>query len=113
MRAVGTQLSSFSDGRCKTLEDFYSAFPVDASVCDADTLLESDWSFGRYFLVALVDIRLNHNTNDRSLASTKLVANNLCYLGLISVVLVRVAWNVSVGKYLRGAGKTCRASNRP
>jgi len=41
MDTVGGQLSSFSNGLCETLEDFDCALPVDASICDTDSFLET------------------------------------------------------------------------
>lgn len=65
--------------------------PVDASVGDGDALLQARRALGGDLLVALVDVRLNHNADDRLLASAKLVANDLCDAWLVTVVLVGVA----------------------
>lgn len=81
-------LAAFSDGIGKLLEDFDGGFPVDTSIGDTDTLLETRWSLGRNLLVAFVDVGLDHDTDDGFFTSTELVADNLGYLGLISVVLV-------------------------
>jgi len=81
-------LAAFSDSIRKLLEDFDGRFPVDTSISDANTLLETGWTLGRDLLVAFVDVGLDHDTDDGFFTSTELVTDNLSYLGLISVVLV-------------------------
>ncbi len=78
----GGQVSKYGNGR----------IPVDAGVGDANALLEPRRAFRRYFLVALVDVGLDHDTDDGRLAFAELIGNHLCDLGLVSVVLVRVAY---------------------
>ena len=75
----------------KLFQDIDGGFPADASVGDAHTLLQAGWAFWRHFLVALVDIRFNHDANDTRLTLPKLVANDLRNLGLIPMIFVRVA----------------------
>lgn len=44
-----------------------------------------------YFLVAFVDIRLDHDAHDGSFASLDLLGQGMCNLGLVVVVLLGVA----------------------
>ena len=68
--------------------------PVNAGIRDADSSLESLWTFRWDLLIAFVYIRLNHNTDDSRLAFTELVANCLCYFGLVLVIFKRVTWEI-------------------
>jgi len=95
--------SSLRDGSCELLENLLGIFPVDASIGDRDTVFEtySSQSYkskvNRYrhtlfallwhLLVALVDMTLNHDTHDRSLAGLDLLCQSVSNLGLIVVVL--------------------------
>jgi hypothetical protein len=54
--AIGNYFASFSDRGRKTFQNFNSRLPIDASVCDANTLLQARWPLGWYLLVALIDI---------------------------------------------------------
>ena len=93
IRRLATDLAPGSNSICKLLEHFDSGIPVDASISNTDTTLQASWTFGRYLLVALVKMRLNHDANDTVLAFAELVANVLCDLRLVLVVLLRVACN--------------------
>lgn len=64
--------------------------PVDASIGDTDTLEESGRSLGRHLLVTLVDIRLDHDTDDGGLALSQLIGNLLGDDRLVKVVLLGV-----------------------
>lgn len=66
-------LSSDSDGLGKVLEDIDGCLPADAGVGDTDTSLEARRTLGRNFLVAFVEVRLDHDTNDTVLAGAKLL----------------------------------------
>lgn len=70
------------------LEDVDSRIPIDAGVCNADSLFKHCWTFGRNFLIAFMNIGLDHDTDDGCLAFSKLVANGLSNLWLVSVVLL-------------------------
>lgn len=88
----GLDLSPRADCIGELLEDFDGRIPVDAGIGDGDALLESGeatrcWSL----LVAFVDVRLDHDTDDAVFTLAELVANGLCDLGLVPVVLERVA----------------------
>lgn len=72
----------------KLLENVDSRIPVNAGVCDADSLFKHCWTFGRNFLIAFMNIRFNHDANDGCLALSKLVANGLSNLWLVPVVLL-------------------------
>lgn len=84
-------LAAFSDRISKLLEDFYGSFPIDAGISNTNTLLESGWSLGWDLLVAFVNVGFDHDTDDGFFTSTDLVTDDLGYLGLVSVVLVRVS----------------------
>jgi hypothetical protein len=75
--------------------------PVDACISDADTLLQTSWAFRRDLLVTLVNIRLDHDTNDGGLASTKLLANDSSDLGLVAMILVGVAYSLLLAHVMK------------
>lgn len=78
----GSQIFKHGDG----------AVPVNAGICDADTLLQSGGTLRWYLLVTLVDVGLDHDTNDGLLAFAELVSNNLGNLGLVAMVFVGVTY---------------------
>jgi hypothetical protein len=80
------------DSSGKVLEHGDGALPVDAGIGNGDTLLESAGTFSGYFLVALVDVGLDHDGNDAGLSFTDLVGDDLGDLWLVAVVFVGVAW---------------------
>ncbi len=81
------------------LKHFNGRIPVDTGVGDAHTALEPSRTLCRNFLGTLVEMRLYHHADDGVLAFAKLVANDLCDLRLVLVVLLRVAWDgVSQGR---------------
>ena len=65
--------------------------PVDTSICDAHTVLESRGPLGGDFLPPTVDVRLDHHAYDRAVARLELRADVVEHLGLVVVVLRRVA----------------------
>ena len=65
-------LSSHSDGLGEVLEDIDSCLPADAGVGNTDTSLQTGGTLGGNLLGALVEVRLDHDTNDAILASAKL-----------------------------------------
>ena len=73
-------------------EHLGSRVPIDAGVCDTDTLLEACRSFWRDFLVAFVDIRFDHDADNGGLALAELVPYCLCYLRLVLMILQGVAY---------------------
>ena len=86
-------LSSRPDGVCQLFEHVDRGGPVDAGVGDADALLErGETTLGWDLLVALIDVGLDHDADDGLLALTELVADSLSDLGLVPVVLARVAF---------------------
>ena len=89
---LGLVRPPLSDGRGQVLERVDGALPVDASIGDGDTLLQAARALRWDLLVALVDVGLNHDTDDAGLAVANLVGNVLCYEGLVAVVLVRVTY---------------------
>lgn len=84
-------LAACPNGSSQVFQNRHGRIPVYASVCDADSLLETRRALGRNLLIALVDVGLDHDTNDGILSLAKLVSNHLGNLGLVTVVLVRVA----------------------
>lgn len=81
----------------QVLEHTDGRLPINAGVCDADALLECRGTLGGNFLVALVDVGLNHDTNDGLFTFAQLVADNLGNLWLVAVVLVGVTcWFISL-----------------
>ena len=94
MRAVGLALVGPALGNSgrKVLKRGDSCVPVDASVGDGDALLKAARTLRRHFLVALVDVGLDHDADDGSLALAELLGDGGGYLGLVAVVLVGVTW---------------------
>jgi hypothetical protein len=86
------QRPPLSHGAGKLLQCLYGALPADASIGDADALLQSTWALGRYFLAPFVDVRFDHDAYDAGLAGADLVGNGLCDFGLVAVVLEGIAW---------------------
>lgn len=93
LRTIGSSLvgSAHLDSIGKILEDIDSRVPVNAGVCDGDTLLKGARTLCRHLLVALVDVGFDHDSHDASLALANLVGDGLGHLGLISVVLAGVS----------------------
>lgn len=93
MRTIGLALlrSPLSHSRCKILEDGDGTLPVNASIRDGDALLEATGALGRHLLVALIDIGLDHDTDNAGLAIANLTGDVFRNQRLISVVLVGVA----------------------
>lgn len=75
----------------EVLQDLDGGLPVNAGVSDADTLAQAGGTLGGNLLVTLVDVGLNHNTDDGILALTELVRDLLGDQRLVAVVLVGVA----------------------
>jgi hypothetical protein len=90
--AVGIQASSHAHRLGELLENLNGSLPVNAGVGDTDTLLEAGWTLLWNLLVALVDVGLDHDTNNGTLAGADLVTNDLGDLWLVAVVLVGVTW---------------------
>jgi hypothetical protein len=66
-------LSSDSDGLGEVLEDVDGCLPADAGIGDTDTSLEAGGTLGRDLLGTLVEVRLDHDTNNTLLAGAKLL----------------------------------------
>jgi hypothetical protein len=88
---LALELPPGPDGIGELLENVHGGVPVDAGVGDGDTPLEAGGALLRDLLCALVQVALDHNTDDTVLALADLVADNLGNLGLVPVVLERVA----------------------
>lgn len=84
-------LSPGPNGGGEVLKNLHGRVPVDTGISDTNALLQTRWTFGRHFLVAFVDVGLDHHTNDGLLAFSKLISDDLGDLRLVSVVLVRIA----------------------
>lgn len=89
---IHVDLTSLTDSLSQVLESGNCRFPVDAGISDRNTLLEARWTLGWDLLVALVDVGLDHDTDDGLLAGAKLVADSLGNCWLVAVVLVRVSY---------------------
>jgi hypothetical protein len=66
-------LSSDSDGLGEVLEDIDGGLPADAGVGDTDTSLEAGGTLSRDLLGTLVEVGLDHDTNDAILTGAKLL----------------------------------------
>lgn len=76
------------------LKDLHRRIPIDASVRDADTLLQRSGAFGWDFLIALVDVGFDHDADNGRLAFAELVADRLRHVRLVAVVFVGVAFGL-------------------
>lgn len=85
-------LSPRSNRISKLLEDHHCCVPIDAGVRDANALFECLRSFGWNRLLSLVQIGLDHHTNNGSLTSSQLVADCLCNFRLVTVIFVRISY---------------------
>lgn len=65
-------LSSLLDTLRKLTEYLFGGLPIDASIRNTDTLLQTRLAFGRNVLSALAQVALNHDTNDTLLAGLEL-----------------------------------------
>ena len=88
---VLVDLASLTDSLSQVLESRNGRLPVDAGIGDGDALLEAGWTLGWDLLVTLVDVGLDHDTDDGLLAGAKLVADSLGNGWLVAVVLVGVS----------------------
>ena len=84
-------LSPLADGIVELIEHLHGRVPVDAGVGDGDAMLEGDGALGRDVLPAGVDVRLDHDPGDVPVAGLELRADVGEHLGLVHVVLLRVA----------------------
>jgi len=84
-------LSAGADSLGEVFEDSHCVLPVNAGICDANTRLESSGALSRNFLVAFVDVGLDHDTNDGLFTLPQLVSDDLGNLGLVVVILLGVA----------------------
>lgn len=67
---------------------------MNTSVCDADALLQSTWTFCWDLLIAFVDVGFDHDANNACLTGTDLFREGCSDLGLITVIFIRVAFDV-------------------
>lgn len=102
------------DSSRKALKSVDGAVPVDTSVCDGDTLLQTARSLRWDLLVAFVDVGFDHDTNNAGLTVADLVGDVLGYEGLVAVVLVGVTYQTLVYAALAFLHiGTYRVSSRP
>ena len=73
------------------VKNLHGRIPVDASICNTDAFLETRWSLWWNLLVPFVDIRLNHHAHNGCLPFAELISYRLSDLGLVTMVLLRVA----------------------
>lgn len=88
---LALELSPCPDSFGELLKSVHGGVPVNASVGDGDTPLEVGRALLRDLLVASTQVALNHDTDDAVLTLADLVADDLGNLGLVVVVLERVA----------------------
>lgn len=91
VRGLAADLASGADSVGQLLQHLHRGAPVDAGVGDADAALEARGTIGWDLLVALVKVRFDHDADDAVLAFAELVTDDLCDLGLVLVVFLRVA----------------------
>jgi len=84
-------LPSRSHRRSELSQYHDSVFPVNAGIRNTDALLQSRRSLGRNILAALIEIALDHDASDETFTSGNLSGNRVCDLGLIIVILHRIA----------------------
>jgi hypothetical protein len=87
-------LSSLLNGIGQFGEDLLGVLPADTCVGDGDCVFEARLSFLGHLLVALVDVRFDHDAHDGLFASGDLGSEFVSDLGLVHVVLFRVAMAV-------------------
>lgn len=110
IRRLAADLTPRPDSVRQLLQHLDCRIPVDASICDADALLQRRWTFRWYLLVALVNVRLDHDADDGILAFAELVADDLRDLGLVLVVLLGVACErLALAMQDGSRGRTMRA----
>lgn len=74
------------------LKHLNRGIPVNTRVRNGYSALQACRPLGRHLLVALMQMRLDHDTDDPVLTFAELIANGLRDFGLVFVVLLRVAW---------------------
>ena len=84
-------LSSLLNGIGQLGEDLLGVLPTDTCVSDGDCVFEARLSFLGHLLVALVDVRFDHDAHDGFFAGGNLGREFVGDLGLVHVVLFRVA----------------------
>jgi hypothetical protein len=88
---LALELPPGPDGISELLKNVHGGIPVDAGISDGDTPLEAGGALLRDLLCALVQVALDHDTDDAVLSLADLVADDLGNLRLVPVVLERVA----------------------
>lgn len=79
------------DGLSQVLKGIDGVLPADTGVGDTDTLLETGRTLRGHLLVTLVDVGLDHDTDNGVLTLTHLLGQLLSDKRLVAVVLVGVA----------------------
>jgi len=94
----GLPETGLDDGGTAELDSFIqpiqhldSGLPVDASISDADTILESRRAIFRDVLSTGVDVRLDHDTSNSAVTGDQLFTDRVNNLWLVIVVLHRVS----------------------
>ena len=78
-----------SDSIGELFKNFDRRLPVDAGICDTDSLFQAGkTALSRDLLVAFVDMGLNHHADNPIFTLPKLVADRLCDLGLVLMVFL-------------------------
>ena len=92
IRLLRNMCSSSTHSFSQLLENLDRGIPIDTGVSDTDTFFQSLGAFCRDFLVAFIDVGLDHHADDGGLAFAELVADDLSDFGLVAVVFVGIAW---------------------
>lgn len=88
--------SALCNSSSKVLQHTNRGLPVNTSIGNRDTLLQAAGALRRDLLVTLVDVGLDHDTDDASLAGADLVGHVLGDERLVAVVFVGVALSMLV-----------------
>lgn len=90
--AIGSDvLSSLLDGIGQLGQNEFGILPTDTCIGDGDCVFETRLSFLGHLLVALVDVRFDHDTHDGFFTSGNLGREFVGDLGLVLVILLGIA----------------------
>lgn len=87
----GLNGTTSADGFGEVFQSLNGHLPADTGIGDTDTLLETGGTLRGHLLVTLVDIRLEHDTDNGVLAFAELLGQFLSDQRLVAVVLVGIA----------------------
>ena len=90
LSTVGLDSPAGPDGFSQVLQNINGHLPADTGIGDTDTLLQARGTLSGHLLVTLVDVGLEHDTDNGIFTLTELVGQFLSDKGLVAVVLVGV-----------------------